>query len=254
MDIHKPKPWHGVREFLKEYAIIVVGVLTALAAEQGVEWLHWRHRVEASERTLQRDLALVADFASERVAVGRCLDERLILIRDAILRSGDRWESALPTDTNQSLNGDFVYFPPHRVWATHAWENIGSDGTLAHFDPERARNFALLYRRIDGASAMAGREDDGDSELQVLASHPITLGPDARLRMLQTITRLQMTNGALVNNSRQILRQIQDAGYLPPLAETRARLAANAPSDFKCPYAEAALKDRVAQQFFTLGR
>ncbi|MDB5442210.1 MAG: hypothetical protein JWP73_586, partial [Phenylobacterium sp.] len=33
MDIHKPKPWHGLREFLKEYAIIVVGVLTALAAE-----------------------------------------------------------------------------------------------------------------------------------------------------------------------------------------------------------------------------
>ena len=27
MDIHKPKPWHGVREFLKEYVIIVVGVL-----------------------------------------------------------------------------------------------------------------------------------------------------------------------------------------------------------------------------------
>ena len=29
MDIHKPKPWHGMREFLKEYVIIVVGVLTA---------------------------------------------------------------------------------------------------------------------------------------------------------------------------------------------------------------------------------
>jgi hypothetical protein len=30
MDIHKPKPWHGLREFLKEYLIIVIGVLTAL--------------------------------------------------------------------------------------------------------------------------------------------------------------------------------------------------------------------------------
>jgi hypothetical protein len=29
---HKPKPWHGWREFLKEYVIVVVGVLTALAA------------------------------------------------------------------------------------------------------------------------------------------------------------------------------------------------------------------------------
>jgi hypothetical protein len=30
MDIHKPKPIHNWREFLKEYAIIVLGVLTAL--------------------------------------------------------------------------------------------------------------------------------------------------------------------------------------------------------------------------------
>jgi hypothetical protein len=33
LEIHKPKPWHGLREFLKDYLIIVVGVLTALAAE-----------------------------------------------------------------------------------------------------------------------------------------------------------------------------------------------------------------------------
>jgi len=33
MDIHKPKPWHGWREFLKEYGIIVLGVLTALGLE-----------------------------------------------------------------------------------------------------------------------------------------------------------------------------------------------------------------------------
>src|SRR6202008_84615 len=47
MDIHKPKPWHGAREFLKEYATIVVGVLTALGAEQAVAALH--HHIAAGE-------------------------------------------------------------------------------------------------------------------------------------------------------------------------------------------------------------
>jgi hypothetical protein len=37
MAIHKPKSWTGWREFLKEYLIIVVGVLTALGGEQMVE-------------------------------------------------------------------------------------------------------------------------------------------------------------------------------------------------------------------------
>ena len=42
MDIHKSKPWHSVREFFKEYLIIVVGVLTALGAEQVAEATHER--------------------------------------------------------------------------------------------------------------------------------------------------------------------------------------------------------------------
>jgi hypothetical protein len=46
MDIHKPKSWHGWREFLKEHAIIVVGVLTALAAEYSVVWLHDHHAAD----------------------------------------------------------------------------------------------------------------------------------------------------------------------------------------------------------------
>ena len=52
MDLHKPKPWHGVREFLKEYVIIVVGVLTALGAEQLVEQLHWREQIRATKEAL----------------------------------------------------------------------------------------------------------------------------------------------------------------------------------------------------------
>ena len=52
MDVHKPKPFHGLREFLKDYAIIVIGVLTALAAEQAAEWLHWRQLVDEGRRDL----------------------------------------------------------------------------------------------------------------------------------------------------------------------------------------------------------
>ena len=253
MDIHKPKPWHGLREFLKEYAIIVVGVLTALGAEAVVEAFHWRHRVEASEGVLRRDLMLVADFATERVALHQCLDDRLALIREAVLHSGDRWDATLPAETDGMRFGAFAYDPPHRVWVTHAWENIAADGTLAHFDPERARNFALLYRRIDGAWTMASQENEVETQLAVLNERPLTLSPDVRLRLLQTIDRLRYTNGTFNNLSRQILRQIQDAGYLPPLAETRARLTANAPNNMRCQFADEALKDRVAKQFYTLG-
>jgi hypothetical protein len=55
MDIHKPKPWHGVREFAKEIGTIVIGVLIALGAEQTVEAIHrQRDRTELRE-ALQRE-------------------------------------------------------------------------------------------------------------------------------------------------------------------------------------------------------
>jgi hypothetical protein len=45
MHFHLPKPLHGWREFAGEVGIIVIGVLIALGAEQGVEALHNRAQV-----------------------------------------------------------------------------------------------------------------------------------------------------------------------------------------------------------------
>jgi hypothetical protein len=56
MDIHKPKPWRGAREFLKEIGTIVIGVLIALGAEQVAVSLRDRHAAaEARRRGLHRD-------------------------------------------------------------------------------------------------------------------------------------------------------------------------------------------------------
>lgn len=57
MEVEKTGPWHGFRAFLKEYAIIVVGVLTALAAGQSVEAWHHHDEVKDLRRALDRELA-----------------------------------------------------------------------------------------------------------------------------------------------------------------------------------------------------
>jgi hypothetical protein len=55
MEIHRPKPWHGLREFFKEYAIIVLGVLTAIALEQTVEIIHRQQDRTELRESLQRE-------------------------------------------------------------------------------------------------------------------------------------------------------------------------------------------------------
>ncbi|CAN5904633.1 hypothetical protein BH11PSE1_BH11PSE1_27960 [soil metagenome] len=64
MDIHVPKPWHGWREFLKEYGTIVLGVLTAIALEQAVEAIHHqRERTELRESLRSETDQILLDTA-----------------------------------------------------------------------------------------------------------------------------------------------------------------------------------------------
>lgn len=57
MEVHKPRPIRNWREFLKEYAIIVLGVLTALAGEQAVEKLHDRARAADARAGIHGEIA-----------------------------------------------------------------------------------------------------------------------------------------------------------------------------------------------------
>ena len=53
MHFHLPKPMHGWRDFAGEIAIIVIGVLIALGAEQVIESWTWERKVAGAMRRTQ---------------------------------------------------------------------------------------------------------------------------------------------------------------------------------------------------------
>ena len=77
MEIHKPKPWHGSREFLKEIGTIVIGVLIALGAEQAVEWLHWRDQMGQTRESLRAEIENNLAVEQDRARETPCVDRRL---------------------------------------------------------------------------------------------------------------------------------------------------------------------------------
>ncbi len=251
MEIHKPKPWHGFREFLKEYATIVIGVLTALAFEQAVEWLHWQGKVRSAEHAFRTDLALTADLASERVAVSRCLDDRLHVLK--AVAEGSQPPAPLPP-----ASGGYpmaaLYRPPSCAWTTQAWDGVMADGTYVHLNPDRARALSLLYYTVGNMREESFAEKTELPDLDVLKDKAITLTPDQRVALLQHIARLIWLNDDLTKVSKQILRRIDDAGYLPPLKDTEGRLASEYSQAMMCRYAEEDLKNRVLKGWFTLHR
>ena len=181
MDIHKPKPWHSFREFLKEYVIIVVGVLTALGAEQGVETLHWSHRVAETRVQLNQELGADAGSSLRWLINAPCLDAQLTALTQAVAQArrtgvfhapaqryaptlvqftNDAWLNARSLQVSDHMGPDAVklytkafFYPPElatNITTLHslAGELEALDGDLDHVSPAEAGEWAARIGRI----------------------------------------------------------------------------------------------------------
>jgi hypothetical protein len=140
MDIHKPKPWHSWREFLKEYGIIVLGVLTALGLEQCVDSLHWRHKVDQAERNMRVELTRDRTDAAQYAVLAACTDAYLDRVRDDLLRHDQ-------TDLTRlyRLGEPFTT----ELWTATAWETAVASQIGDHMATDRFLNYAEAFRRAD---------------------------------------------------------------------------------------------------------
>jgi len=156
MDIHKPKPWHGVREFLKEYVIIVVGVLTALAAEQVVEGMRTREAVDALRDSLRTEL--VENRA--RWEANRSQDECVAKRLDAILT----WAAASPPQALTTLVGVPITYNVH----ASAWDSAKANPASIHMPPAEHSLYAQQYDGLAGSQRDLDIEHRGWIEIQSL--------------------------------------------------------------------------------------
>ncbi len=112
MDIHKPKPFHGWREFLKEYGIIVLGVLTALGLEQTVEWFHWRHEAEAERSALMAESRANVSAVVYRFGEETCINQRLLQIAEVFRRH----QSGRPLDLKGPVGRPILWTATTGTW------------------------------------------------------------------------------------------------------------------------------------------
>jgi hypothetical protein len=136
---HHPKPWGDWREFLREYLIVVVGVMTALGAEQLAEWLHWRHEVKETRRALNQEVAVDLASAEWHTTMAACKLKRL----DAL----ERWRASLQAGKPLKLKAAIA--PPQElIYLTAVWR--AANGSAVGQLPVEQRNaYASYYDLID---------------------------------------------------------------------------------------------------------
>ena len=157
MEIHKPKPIHNWREFLKEVGTIVLGVGIALAAEQAVEWFHWRDKTDYATDQIQRELDANMYYSVERIMVEDCIRHRLDDLEQKLLSSGEKWTPVAPAGTVGMQAGDVVAVP-RRFWSDIAWTAAVADTSVTHFNRERLTTYARIYTYVGSAREQNQRE------------------------------------------------------------------------------------------------
>jgi hypothetical protein len=186
MDVHKPKPWAGWRELLKEIGTIVVGVLIAISFEAIVERLHWAHEVRAARVTLAGEMGRANEAFAFRAAAGDCIDRRLDALDgvvEAVARHAPvaRLGSVLPDVGNAFYNN---------IWEAHR-----AAQTLTHFDAKELNILSAYYFQLDSVQRDIISESDAWGYLRVLEGDPARLGPAdlAGIRVALRHARFQNT-------------------------------------------------------------
>jgi hypothetical protein len=208
MDIHKPKPWRGLREFLKEYVIIVVGVLTALGAEQAVEWLHHTTEVSEARATLhdevRRDMTtLVLQAREDRCAEG-------------LLNRLDAWARGGP---KPAWNRDL--FPSLR---TSVWD-MERTGAVQHMELKERLALANFYGGIENQTSIVNRVRELMSDLR--GDHNLTtLSPQAADDTLKAVGRARPVLAGEAANAPRLVGLGRSLGVEPgePDADQKARV------------------------------
>jgi hypothetical protein len=152
---HHPRPWGDWREFLREYLIVVVGVLTALVAEQFAEWLHWRHEVAETRRALNEEVAFDLASAEWHTAMAACKAKRLEAL--------ELWRASLQAGKPLKLAVS-LQPPPDLIYLTATWR--ASNGSAIGQLPVEARNsYASYYDLVDVFVNVANAERERWSSL-----------------------------------------------------------------------------------------
>lgn len=220
MDIHLPKVPHGWRDLAKEIAIIVVGVLIALTAEQIVDDWQWRHKIDAAKKAMQREL-LYDDGPQvvQRVAMHPCLSARLDAIQQAVEKDASRQEVGRLVDS---------YWVDIRTFDRLALDAADASDVASHIPQEELEPYNVAYEIIPTLSRTNVDEGANIARMRafVRTGGPLTL--DEKDRLLDAVGALRNDDYAMGVKSRFTLTELRQIGPLDPgrvrmfLADARA--------------------------------
>lgn len=206
MDIHKPKPFHNGREFLKEVGTIVLGVCIALAAEQAVEAWHENQLAREARSAIRAEMTGDVARVQYRLATQGCIQKRIEEINGLLAGWGDGRE--IPAGIEIGYPGD-VLFNDQRWQA-----NLNSGRFSREAESEQAAQTAF-YTMLHIISDSEQEEHPDWDQLRVLNQGSHFLTPAYRPKLIETLTAARARAVEVGTMGAALLRVAREQNLLP---------------------------------------
>jgi hypothetical protein len=200
MDLHKPKPIHGWRDFLKEVGTIVLGVSIALAAEQGVEWAHWRNQVAEAREVIAAEMATNLYGAISRVRTMDCAERRL----DAL---GSILDAAAKTG-NLPPVGE-IGMPWRQVYPSGAWESVMASQAATHFPSQQLADLSTAYKVVERLENATNLEMEFWNSLYAIVGPGRRLDPASEAKLRDALSQARTRTRLIASLSVQLMQTVK---------------------------------------------
>jgi hypothetical protein len=198
MDIHKPEPWRRMREFLKEFGTIVLGVLVALGAEQAVEAAHRHGEVQEARDALRAEIGRDTGI----LVLGR---EELKCLKPQV-DAYAAWTAGGPKPPSfRTILGRYV---------SNTWDTVKT-GAVPHMPLRERLAISDFYNELSNAESII---DEQRSAALVLfgADERKTLRPEDASRVLDAVGVELRVGGFKAGQIQTLLDAAAKLGVRPP--------------------------------------
>ena len=210
MHVHKPKVLHGLREFMGEISVIIVGVIIALGLEQTVEAWHWAEQTRETENALRSEIQASINAVAERQALDDCMKRQLAALETAALT---RSPIAQPIAKSRRRVVPDLYLSPWREWTSGSWQAAMGSGAVSHMDPALVNTYSEIFKSIQDIDDIIRRERETEGALAPLAGPAFDQSEANRIRV--ALANLDRDRSDVLVAGRDILNDARPLGLVP---------------------------------------
>ncbi len=219
------------RARIVELAVVVFGVLIALALENVVQELRWRSEARELEALFAVDLRHNLAAAVERRASDPCLAGRVAELAERVgAANGSLPGAAIPSPDGANRVAA-AYTAPIRTWWTSSFDRALGSEAVKRIPHDRFVTYGVLFGWVDRIRDLQAAEAEATARLAPLAYDQADFNGEVRAQALADLALADSYRWRLASAAGQFIRNSAASGVAPSRSQVEATQVGPAPDE-----------------------